>query len=968
MAEDRPGVADLWIQVLGPVRVRVAGQDVDPRTRQQRLVLAILATRAGESTSVAELVELLWDHDPPASAVNVVHRHVGAIRRLLQPSLPLRSPGDWLFGGAAGYRLAADANSLDLIRFRDLVRRSRTADVPEQALALLVEALQLWRGPCAGAPELLNRDHPAFMAVDRECAEVARRSAESALESGRVRSVLGIVQTIATMHPLDEALQAQVMLMLSSEGRQAEATKLYQRLSARLMEELGADPSLELRQAHQVVLRGGVGAGTGETPQGRRTAPEDDPARRGPQAPAQLPPDLPAFSGRDDVVRRIIGVVNGDTMSGTSTSIVVVDGLPGIGKTTLAIHAGHQLADAYADGQLYVDLQGFHPRGEMLDPADVLHSFLGALHVQDAGIPAALHARAALFRSVLATRRMLIVLDNARDVDQVRHLLPGSAGCLVLVTSRNRLSGLATAYGAHMVTLQPLTRDDARQFLLSRTGRGAEPGDRDALDEIVERCAGLPLALAIVAARAADATGRRLSDIAHELSDAQGRLDGFRGDDMDNGLRTIFSWSYQMLSEPAAHLFRLLWLLPAVDMTVAAVASLAGLTLPESRLLLAELIRTRLISGKGLDRYGAHDLIRAYSQELSLECDDEQIRQDAVQRLFHHYVLSAEAAGSMIISYRSSTTAVNPGRVTVTEAPDAGAAVQWFDAEHHALRIVIKWAIDTGHTALAWQAAAALLPFYQMRGGWDEWTATMTVCLDAVVAAGDKLGELRIRRGLAGALSARGDYTQALRHLDEAMRLAIELGDRHHAAACEENRGEVKASQGDYRAAVGHYERAFAIFESDDDDLSCAHLLCYMAASEVALGNHERCAALLARAAPTFAAHDDTVGSGECHEILAASAHQRGDLDASITHWRQALDVYLGAGLLIRAARCWLGIGDTAWEQRDVASARRFWGEARTLLQGSDLVMLRDAEKRLQSMRDDPQAALPDRWRDNRRE
>ncbi|WP_431977490.1 BTAD domain-containing putative transcriptional regulator [Micromonospora haikouensis] len=627
----------LRFEVLGPLRVRRDGLEVDLGPARQRSVLALLLARAGEPVTIAEFVDLLWGVDPPSRAVNVVHRHVGAVRRLLEPALPPRSTGR-VVGGAGEYRLTVAADELDLTRFRRLVTRGRELAAQGRladGLALAVDALSLWRGPCAGGPELLRRDHPPFTAVDRECAEVAREAAEAALYTGTVHPVLATVLAIADLFPLDEALQAQTLLLLEAAGRRAEAVTRYERVRARLADELGADPDAALRQAYDEVARRG---GTAGPPVGARAALQAPTALRlaGFLRPAQLPPDLPGFTGRDEQIRHMMRMLRSHRTR-VAMPLLAIHGLPGSGKTTCAVHLAHRLADSYPDGQLYVDLQGFHPRGRALAPLDVLGCFLGLLGVPDRAVPASLEARLGLARSHLAGRRVMIVLDNARDVDQVRHLLPGSADCLVLVTSRRRLDGLATAYGAHLVNLDVLPPDEARRFLRSRIGAAAAPADDGALDEIVARCGRLPLALALVSGRALEHPDRALADLARELRAAQGTLDGFASHTAQTDLRAAFSWSYRLLGEPAARLFRLLSLRPDREVGLPAVASLAGLPVRQCRDLVGELVHTGLLTRAGPGRYRSHDLIHAYARELCHEHDAELVRRAARRRLHRHH-------------------------------------------------------------------------------------------------------------------------------------------------------------------------------------------------------------------------------------------------------------------------------------------------------------------------------------------
>jgi DNA-binding SARP family transcriptional activator len=637
----------LCFGVLGPVRVWRRGVEVDLGARQQRLILGLLLAGAGQPVGLGDIVEVLWGRMPPRSAVNVVHRYVGALRRLFEPGLPPRSAGRWLLGDAAGYRLQVGADDLDLLRLRALADRGRSdedAGRLAEAMSAYEAALALWRGPCGGASELGAGDHPAFSVVDHECAGLVREAASLALRLGRSRSVLPVLRRVADLRPWDEALQAQLLLALSADGQQAEGIGLYQNVRRRLADELGVDPGTELREAYQLVLRqraagsavpDGAGPDPAGTPQGPTLAVV---------LPAQLPADLPYFTGRDEARQRTLGLVNGHVLTQDSMPVLAIDGIPGIGKTSLAIHLAHQLADAYPDGQLYVDLQGFDPEQSVLQPAEALQGFLNALGVPDAGIPASHHARSGLYRSVLAGRRILVVLDNARSVEQVRPLLPGSPGCLVLVTSRNRLTGLATAHGAHLMTLDVLSPEDARAFLISRIGAVRTAADPAALTEIVDRCGRLPLALALVAGRALSHPDHSVTAIAGELRDARGSLDGFS--DMGDDIRGIFSWSYRMLGPRAARMFRLLSLHPGPDITIPATASLAGVPPGEARLLVGELIRTGLLAEHAPGRFTTHDLIRAYAQELVESHETDEAREQAFGRLVDHYRQPAYAAAA----------------------------------------------------------------------------------------------------------------------------------------------------------------------------------------------------------------------------------------------------------------------------------------------------------------------------------
>ncbi|WP_308167963.1 AfsR/SARP family transcriptional regulator [Catellatospora tritici] len=606
--------------VLGSIRVVRAGAELPLGARQQRLVLALLLARAGSPVSLDELVSLLWDEEAPVNSVNVVHRHIGVLRRLLEPGLPTRAAGRHILRELSGYRLRADEESLDLLRFRSLSRlasrRLQDGD-PESALRHSLDGLRLWRGRCAAGLEPASRLHPAFLAVEAERAQAVREAADAAERCGRLGAVLAPLRQVAEQHPLDESLQSRLLLALAADGRQAEAVEMYRVVRRRLTEDLGVEPGEELREAYDRLLH-------------QRTRPERTESPLLPR-PAQLPPDLPSFTGRDDLIagaRAAVARPGGPT-------VLAIDGMPGIGKTALAVRLAHEFAADYPDGQLYVDLRGYDGWGPVMSPAEALRGFLGSLGVSQDSIPVELHAQAGMYRSRLAGRRVLVVLDNCRDAEQIRHLLPGSAGCLVIVTSRSRLSALLTTVGAHPLPVGLPSVGEARAMLSGLLGAGRVAADPAAVDAVVTGCGRLPLALAVAAARAVSLPPTPLAQLAADLAQAPGSLDGFGSDDPQTGLRAGFSWSYRALSAPAARLFRLLPLLPGPDVSVAGAAALAGVALRVARVLLGELSRAHLVSEDAPGRYRTHVLLLAYAAELGEYHDSPAERAAARLRCLH---------------------------------------------------------------------------------------------------------------------------------------------------------------------------------------------------------------------------------------------------------------------------------------------------------------------------------------------
>ncbi|WP_342787034.1 AfsR/SARP family transcriptional regulator [Streptomyces tailanensis] len=572
----------VWFAVLGSVRVRRAGVEPALGGPQERALLALLLARAGQPVTVSEIVDVLWGRRPPDSAVNVIRRHIGSLRRLFEPGLPNRAVGRWLVRDAGGYRLVADGDSLDLLRFRrlrDEARRAAAAgESPERVVELLTEALALWRGPVGAGLAAEIRERAGFGAVDHERLAAVREVADAALRAGVPGVVLPVLQETAADNPLDEPLLARLILTLAATGREAEALHTYRAARARLADELGMDPGPELRDAHRTVLHG--------------SAPEySSPSPASMPPPAQLPHELPTFTGRRAELDEVLALLTDDGAGAgggeprpadrptdvdrpTDTVVIsAIGGMAGIGKTTLAVHWAHRIADRFPDGQLYVNLRGFDPSGAVMGAGEAVRVFLDALGVPPERVPHGVDAQAALYRSLLAGRRFLVLLDNARDTDQVRPLLPGTPGCLTIVTSRHQLSGLVSAHGAHTLTLRPLDAEQAWSFLERRLGAGRLVGEDRAVAEIAALCAGLPLALACVAARAAAHPGFALSAIAAELRAAHGSLDAFSRTDSSANVGAVFSRSLGAVSSEAARVFRLLAVHPGPDFSVPATAA-----------------------------------------------------------------------------------------------------------------------------------------------------------------------------------------------------------------------------------------------------------------------------------------------------------------------------------------------------------------------------------------------------------
>jgi hypothetical protein len=546
---------------------------------------------------------------------------------------------------APGYLLDLCGDGTDVQEAERLLTQGMRSAEPAEAARQLRQALSLWRGrPLADVTGVAWLEEQSER-LDLLQLRIRQALSEARLAAGEHTQLVPELEEMAAGHPLDERIHEQLMLALYRSGRQADALAIYHRLRGTLDEELGIGPGQPLRDLEMAILR--------QDPALDAPVPAGVPAAPQVPVPAQLPPAVPGFTGRGAELASLdmladYGATVGQAAAAApaapaAMAICAVSGTAGVGKTALAVHWAHRVAGRFPDGQLYVNLRGFGPAGTAVDPGQALSGFLDALGVPAARIPADLDARAGLYRSLLAGKRVLVVLDNARSADQVRPLLPGSPGCLAVVTSRDQLAGLVATEGARPLPLDLLTTADARELLTQRLGEARVAAEPQAAGDIIAACARLPLALTIAASRAATNPGFPLAAVAAELGEACCALDPFHGSDHATDVRAVFSWSYRALSPEAARLFRLLGLHPGPDIPVAAAASLAAVPPARARMVLAELTRTHLLAEPAPGRYALHDLLRAYASEQAHAHETQSDRHAAVHRVLDHYLHTAHS-------------------------------------------------------------------------------------------------------------------------------------------------------------------------------------------------------------------------------------------------------------------------------------------------------------------------------------
>lgn len=887
----------VWLTALGPVHVHRAGCEVELPGRPS-LMLALLLARAGATVGVDELTALLWSAEPPANAANMVHRYIGSIRRALEPGLPFRAAGRWLAGVPGGYRLRVAPEQADVPRFRALVARAAGAPDPESALSDWTAALSLWRGRYAHG---LTADPPAaFVAMDRERAAAAVTASATARRAGVSGRILPLIREVAEAHPLDETLAAEMVWLLAAEGRTTDASAWYQRIAGDLADQLGVEPGPALETARAQAIGdpftpapGQVAGGPVTTAPG--TAAGVPAGRTTGLRPAQLPSDLRLFGGR----RVEMAALDAAREMFAGAGVVALDGIPGVGKSTLAVHWAHTVAHRFPDGQLFTNLRGYDPSGEPAEPADVLAGFLEALGVPAGEIPATVEARSGLFRTITANQRLLVVLDNARGVDQVRPLLPASPASLVLITGRARLSGLAAHEGAVLIGLDLPEVAEAREVLRHRlAGVGRELRDAD-LDAVVELCGRLPLALSIVAARAAERPGD-LTDVLAELRESADSLDVFDLDMYDDdalcGVRAVFSWSYRQLSPDAARLFRLLPVHTGPDAGLPMLAGLAGLPRRMTARLLRELVRSRLVSESRPGRFTQHDLIAVYAAELAAESMSDAEREAAADRLLDHFTRTLQQLNNRNIHpfHPAIEGTALPG-VEPEIFDDVRTGLDWFRTEMDNFDAVVHDAYRRGRRP--WRTVHDSFEAHLRSSRVPRWAGVGRPALAAAVASGDRLGEAMLRK-LVGNVLALDSREEGTVEYERSLALFERLGDEAGQGAVLIKIAETwsLADDADYRRAVPFYEKAVTLFQAVGHHTAARGALIWLG----------RCQLELGRTGAGIAALTEALESCLADGRIS-------DAGTIFMHLGQASDRRDAADFLLMANRIYTEVGNRFW-------------------------------------------------------
>jgi DNA-binding SARP family transcriptional activator/Tfp pilus assembly protein PilF len=851
-------------RTLGPMLVWDGAAWLAVQAAHQRAVLAILLAEPGRVVSAQRLVDEIWGERPPRSALSAVQGYVMRLRRLLGD----RS-GKVVVTQGHGYQLVIAEGDLDAAVFEQLVeagRRGLAGGRLDTAVGELTEALELWRGPALA-------DVPTTPTVTAEASrlEQSRLTALEALlgaqlELGRHADVVDELQRQVAEHPLREGLRAHLMLALYRCGRRAEALEAYRRGRRVLVDELGLEPGPQLRELEQAVLADDARLAAPTRP--GAASPQVGPGPAGRTVPAQLPPTVAGFTGRQAHLRRLDDLLPQKETAAPVLVVSAIAGTAGVGKTALAVHWAHQVRDRFPDGQLYVNLRGY-AAGPPLRPIEALARFLQALGVPAEEIPVDEEDAAGLYRSLLAGKRTLVLLDNAHHPDQVRPLLPGSAGCLVLITSRDQLGGLVARDGAIQMSLEALTPPEAGSLLSHLLGDDRVRAEPAAVGELAALCGYLPLALRIAAANLNTRPQRTIADYARRLR-AGDRLAALEVDgDRQAAVRAAFDLSYAAQPPDARRLFRLLGLVPGPDVTAPAAAALAGMSAEAAAQLLDKLATAHLIDEHTADRYAPHDLLRLYAAEQATAEDGIPGRRAALDRLYDHYLSTVDCVARLLYPEKLRLPPDYVAQHAIGFAGEAE-AMAWLEAERPNLVAAVHHTAEHGPHPVAWRLADALRGYFNLRMHAVDWRAVANAGLSAAAADGQPAAQAAAHLSLATLDWGQSRCQQAIDHYVQVLDLAAEGGWREGHIAAFGNLGNVYFELGQLAQAAEHYTQALAILAQDDWRAGRANGLGSLGEVYHALGRLDEARAALIEARSLHQEVGARGGEAEAVRVLAA--------------------------------------------------------------------------------------------------
>jgi len=885
----------LWLAVLGPLAAWRDGLAVGLGPPGQAAVAGLLAVQPGELVRRETVIDVLWGQEPPETAAELVQARFSRLRRVLDPA-----GRGLLEQGPAGYRLRAGPGELDVAAFIELAGRAgavATAGDAAAAGGLYAQALGLWRGePAADVPAL--RGHPAVTGLARRRADTVLGYADAAGRVGWHERVLPLLEELARQQPLEERVHARLMVALAGAGQQAAAIRAFEAVRRRLDEELGIRPGPELGAAHQRVLRQDIPPPAGDIAVTGR--PGSD---AGPSMVYSLPPDTAAFTGRQAELDQITAAATQAAGSGGVVAICAIGGMPGVGKTALALHAAHLLKDRFPDRQLFASLHAHTPGQGPVTPLAALAVLLAAAGVDARNLPAGLEDRAALWRDRMAGQKALLVLDNAASTAQVTPLLPGTAGCLVLVTSRRHLGDLPGA--AAPVQLPVLTTQEARE-MFTRLAPRAAAGPDQAVAELAELAGFLPLAVSLLARVYLRHPSWTLADLVAEARAGMLTMTAER-----DSVAAAFDLSYRHLAPAQQQFFRRLGLRPATSTDAYAAAALVGIPLQEAAGQLEDLHGEGLLTETGHRRYGMHDLIRSYARDLAAT-DPASSRQQALDRLLDYYQHTAALAEKFLA--RQARTRPAPALQAVPAAvPDLNGrtrALAWARAERDSLLACLDQATAAGQHTRVVALTAAVASLLRLDGPWTTAVTRHAAAVRAARHLGDRLAQANALTDLGDVRQLTGDHSGAAQTLEQALDISRDIGDQLGQARALNNLGRVRGATGDHRGAAQALKGALDISRDIGDQLGQANALNNLGNVHGATGDYRGAAQALEGALDISRDIDDQLGQANALRTLGIVRQMTGDYRGATQALEQALDIYRDIGDQLGQAMALNSLGD----------------------------------------------------------
>ncbi|WP_199441092.1 AfsR/SARP family transcriptional regulator [Umezawaea beigongshangensis] len=874
----------LELGVLGPLQVLADGRPVPIGRRGVRGLLALLVVEAGRTVPVDRIVDGLWGDAPPATARTIVHGYVSRLRRLFRQADPSGSAR--IVTTPTGYQLEVDPWRLDLHRARELVAAARGKSAAMRA-GLLREALGLWRGRALadvpGDPVTTDLDELRLVAIEERIA--------AELDLGRHLELVGELRQLVTEHPFRERLVAHTVRALYRSGQRADALDAFLRFQRRAADELGIDPGPELRALHEQVLRDDPALSAVGEPE-RSVVPP----RPGVVVPAQLPGPVGGFVGREADLARLDAVPSSD-----ASALAVLTGPAGVGKTALAVAWGHRRAGDFPDGVLFAELRGLVGGDRSADPAEVLERFLLALGVLPDAVPGAPQDRLGLYRSLLARRRVLVVLDDAASPEQVRPLLPSGPGSVALVTSRLGLGALVVSGGARLLTVDVLDAAASARLVREVVGERLTGDDAGAVDAVAELCGRLPLALRIAAAKLLISPKWTVEDLVRELSDDDTRLRSLELSAGAVGVARALDASYRALPPHLREAFAAVGRFPGHQIGPHVLASVCGTGLPEATGWLAGLAEANLLTEVAPGAFAVHDLVRLYARALPGGDGD---RRGALVAVLRHYLVVCDTARRLIGPPGDDLdlAAADAGRSVVPSLPDRGAAIAWFAAEWPVLVPLVRTAAEAGLHEQVWQLVRLLHRYCAVRSVAGEWPALVRFGLESARASGSALGEMLLLSTTCATSSRMGTAGHSLPQARRAHEIAVELGDSRHLVITVNQLATAQLALGRHDEALANFWESVRLAARQGDRVGEARGLNNVAQAEQALGARESAVRHQERAVRLYEDTEDRAAHVLAITNLAELHADLGQLRAAEEHARRGIELArLGGSVLAEA-------------------------------------------------------------------